>query len=50
MSVVRTAFKPEFLNRLDDIVFFHALDTEQLGAIVDIQIQRAGASGWPPGG
>ena len=39
MSVVRVAFKPEFLNRLDDIVFFHALDTEQLGAIVDIQIQ-----------
>ncbi len=38
MSVVRTAFKPEFLNRLDDIVFFHALDTEQLGAIVDIQV------------
>ncbi len=38
MAVVRVAFKPEFLNRLDDIVFFHALDTEQLGAIVDIQI------------
>ena len=32
MSVVRVAFKPEFLNRLDDIVFFHALDAEQLGA------------------
>ncbi len=39
MSVVRVAFKPEFLNRLDDIVFFHALDTEQLAAIVDIQVQ-----------
>jgi len=38
MSVVRVAFKPEFLNRLDDIVFFHALNTEQLGAIVDIQV------------
>ena len=38
MSVVRVAFKPEFLNRLDDIVFFHALDTEQLGRIVDIQV------------
>ena len=38
MSVVRVAFKPEFLNRLDDIVFFHALHTEQLGAIVDIQV------------
>ena len=32
MSVVRVAFKPEFLNRLDDIVFFHGLDVEQLGA------------------
>ena len=39
MSVVRVAFKPEFLNRLDDIVFFHGLDIEQLGQIVDIQIQ-----------
>ncbi|HYN73556.1 MAG TPA: AAA family ATPase, partial [Nakamurella sp.] len=39
MSVVRVAFKPEFLNRLDDIVFFHALDTEQLAAIVDIQVE-----------
>jgi ATP-dependent Clp protease ATP-binding subunit ClpB len=39
MSVVRVAFKPEFLNRLDDIVFFHALDTEQLAAIVDIQVK-----------
>ncbi|HEY5877686.1 MAG TPA: AAA family ATPase, partial [Nakamurella sp.] len=38
MSVVRVAFKPEFLNRLDDIVFFHALSTEQLAAIVDIQV------------
>ena len=39
MSVVRVAFKPEFLNRLDDIVFFHGLDIEQLGQIVDIQIR-----------
>jgi len=39
MSVVRVAFKPEFLNRLDDIVFFHGLDVEQLGQIVDIQIR-----------
>ena len=38
MAVVRTAFKPEFLNRLDEIVFFHALDSEQLTAIVDIQV------------
>ncbi|GAA2014550.1 ATP-dependent chaperone ClpB [Nakamurella flavida] len=38
MAVVRQAFKPEFLNRLDDVVFFSALDAEQLGAIVDIQV------------
>ncbi len=40
MAVVQQHFKPEFLNRLDDIVVFHALDTEQLGRIVDIQIER----------
>ncbi|TVT62182.1 ATP-dependent chaperone ClpB [Amycolatopsis rhizosphaerae] len=40
LSVVRTHFKPEFLNRLDDIVVFHSLDTEQLTSIVDIQIDR----------
>src|SRR5690606_28895543 len=33
MSVVRQHFKPEFLNRLDDSVVFHSLDTEQLGSI-----------------
>ncbi|MDV6011134.1 ATP-dependent chaperone ClpB [Haloechinothrix sp. LS1_15] len=40
LSVVRQHFKPEFLNRLDDMVVFHSLDTEQLTAIVDIQIGR----------
>ena len=40
MSVVQRHFKPEFLNRLDDIVVFHALDTEQLTSIVDIQVAR----------
>ncbi|MTD15931.1 ATP-dependent chaperone ClpB [Nakamurella sp. YIM 132087] len=39
MAVVRSAFKPEFLNRLDDVVFFHALGTEELASIVDIQVQ-----------
>jgi len=38
MSVVRQAFKPEFLNRLDEIVLFEALDREQLTHIVDLQI------------
>ncbi len=39
MSVVQRHFKPEFLNRLDDVVVFHALDTEQLTSIVDIQLR-----------
>jgi ATP-dependent Clp protease ATP-binding subunit ClpB len=33
-------FKPEFINRLDDIVEFHSLDRSQLGAIVDLQVER----------
>src|SRR5690606_3013418 len=40
MSVVRQHFKPEFLNRLDDIVVFHSLDSERLGSIVDFQVER----------
>jgi ATP-dependent Clp protease ATP-binding subunit ClpB len=40
LRAAREHFKPEFLNRLDDIVVFHSLDTEQLAAIVDIQVQR----------
>ncbi|GAA1979867.1 ATP-dependent chaperone ClpB [Amycolatopsis minnesotensis] len=40
LSVVQRHFKPEFLNRLDDLVVFHALGTEQLTSIVDIQIDR----------
>ncbi len=40
MSVVRAHFRPEFLNRLDDIVLFHRLKREQMGAIVDIQLVR----------
>lgn len=38
MAVVRSHFKPEFLNRLDDVVVFHALSTEELTHIVDIQV------------
>ncbi|MBC3194654.1 ATP-dependent chaperone ClpB [Pseudonocardia sp. C8] len=38
MAVVRSHFKPEFLNRLDDVVVFHALSTDELTHIVDIQI------------
>ncbi|WP_019856236.1 ATP-dependent chaperone ClpB [Actinopolyspora mortivallis] len=40
MTVVRQQFKPEFLNRLDGTVVFHALSTEQLTSIVDIQVDR----------
>ncbi|MFJ8960374.1 ATP-dependent chaperone ClpB [Lentzea sp. NPDC102401] len=40
MAVVQRHFKPEFLNRLDDVVVFHALATEELTSIVDIQITR----------
>jgi ATP-dependent Clp protease ATP-binding subunit ClpB len=40
MEVVKRSFKPEFLNRLDDVVVFHALSTEELTSIVDIQIDR----------
>jgi ATP-dependent Clp protease ATP-binding subunit ClpB len=37
---VEAAFKPEFINRLDDIVEFHSLDRSQIGAIVDLQVAR----------
>jgi ATP-dependent Clp protease ATP-binding subunit ClpB len=40
MTLVRQAFKPEFLNRLDDIVLFDALSIEELGFIVDITIDK----------
>ncbi|HEX3491928.1 MAG TPA: AAA family ATPase, partial [Streptosporangiaceae bacterium] len=40
MSVVRSTFKPEFLNRLDDIIIFDSLSTSDLASIVDLQVQR----------
>src|SRR5271166_426772 len=40
MSVVRATFKPEFLNRLDDVIIFDALTTAELTEIVDLQVQR----------
>jgi ATP-dependent Clp protease ATP-binding subunit ClpB len=43
MDVVRSAFKPEFLNRLDDVVVFDALGTEELAQIVDLQVERLAA-------
>jgi ATP-dependent Clp protease ATP-binding subunit ClpB len=40
MNVVRQHFRPEFLNRLDDIILFHRLKREQMGQIVTIQLKR----------
>jgi ATP-dependent Clp protease ATP-binding subunit ClpB len=40
MADVRAKFRPEFLNRLDDIILFHRLRREEMGAIVDIQMAR----------
>jgi len=40
LNAVRAAFKPEFLNRLDDVIVFDALTTSELTQIVDLQIER----------
>jgi ATP-dependent Clp protease ATP-binding subunit ClpB len=40
LATVRASFKPEFLNRLDDIVIFSALDRSELGQIVELNIDR----------
>jgi ATP-dependent Clp protease ATP-binding subunit ClpB len=40
MASVRGHFRPEFLNRLDEIILFHRLKREHMAAIVDIQIER----------
>ncbi len=59
LSELRQAFRPEFLNRLDDIIVFHALSEEHLKQIVDIQLAslrgrleerhiRPEAFGWGP--
>ncbi|PWL21274.1 MAG: ATP-dependent chaperone ClpB [Candidatus Aquiluna sp. XM-24bin5] len=40
MEMVRSSFKPEFLNRLDDVVIFDALSKEELGSIVDLQVEK----------
>jgi len=40
MAVVRAHFRPEFLNRVDEIILFHRLRREDMGAIVDIQFGR----------
>ena len=40
MAAVRAHFKPEFLNRLDDVIVFHPLSMEEIGKIVDLQITQ----------
>jgi ATP-dependent Clp protease ATP-binding subunit ClpB len=40
MAVVRSAFRPEFLNRVDEIILFHRLKKSEMGRIVDIQMGR----------
>jgi ATP-dependent Clp protease ATP-binding subunit ClpB len=43
MNAVRAAFKPEFLNRLDDVIVFDSLSSEELSRIVDLQVARLGS-------
>jgi ATP-dependent Clp protease ATP-binding subunit ClpB len=40
MGVVRSAFRPEFLNRVDEIILFHRLQKSEMTRIVDIQMTR----------
>jgi ATP-dependent Clp protease ATP-binding subunit ClpB len=40
LDILRQSFRPEFLNRIDEIVVFHPLTKEQLGQIVEIQLER----------
>ena len=40
LAEVKTKFRPEFINRLDEIIMFHRLRREQMAAIVDIQLGR----------
>lgn len=44
MEIVRHSFRPEFLNRLDEIILFHRLRREDMAAIVDVQIGRLSAT------
>ena len=45
MAAVRSAFKPEFINRLDDVIVFDPLDPRSWSQIVDIQLSSC-RSGW----
>jgi ATP-dependent Clp protease ATP-binding subunit ClpB len=43
METLRATFKPEFLNRIDDVILFHQLGREEIGHIVELQLQRVQA-------
>ena len=47
MGVVQAHFRPEFINRLDDIVVFHPLDKQQIKQIVRASRCAAWKSAWP---
>ena len=49
MEVVRATFKPEFVNRLDDIVVFDPLGTDELTQIVDLQVAGLARGSWIAG-
>ena len=40
MQVLHEHFKPEFLNRIDDIVIFHRLSRDQINQIIEVQLER----------
>jgi ATP-dependent Clp protease ATP-binding subunit ClpB len=40
MESMRTSFRPEFLNRIDEVIIFHALEKSELRSIVQIQVER----------
>ncbi|MCB1420469.1 MAG: AAA family ATPase, partial [Notoacmeibacter sp.] len=40
MNVVKASFRPEFLNRVDEVILFHRLRRKDMGAIVEIQLKR----------
>ncbi len=50
MAQVADHFRPEFINRIDEVVVFHPLGREQIRAIADIQIGYLRAAGRPPNG
>jgi ATP-dependent Clp protease ATP-binding subunit ClpB len=43
MEALRAAFRPEFLNRVDEVIIFTALSREQIGEIVQIQLDKVSA-------